>query len=152
MKFRATASQNSMFPVKVTPDSAYCDRSQPAFSSPTMFLNPARSTTTILLKSFGVAAGDIDGDGLCLQPPATRPCATVSAGKSGSPRSTAARFEHHASQKLTGQDLSGWVSLDDKDQIVEKGQADVLYRNNSDGKFTPLTFTDGIVLDETGKR
>lgn len=52
---------------------------------------------------------------------------------------------------LTGPDLTGWVSLDDNGQIVENGQADVLYRNDGHGKFTPLSFTDGTFLDENGQ-
>jgi hypothetical protein len=54
-------------------------------------------------------------------------------------------------RQLTGPDLTGWVSLDDKGQIVENGQADVLYRNNGGGKFTPSSFTDGTFLDANGK-
>ncbi len=54
-------------------------------------------------------------------------------------------------RQLTGPDLTGWVSLDEKGQIVENGQADVLYRNNGGGKFTPSSFTGGMFLDENGK-
>jgi hypothetical protein len=52
---------------------------------------------------------------------------------------------------LTGPDLTGWVALDEKGPIVENGQADVLYRNDGGGKFTPLTFTSGVFLDEQGQ-
>lgn len=52
---------------------------------------------------------------------------------------------------LTGPDLTGWVTLDEKGQIVENGQADVLYRNDGSGKFTPLSFTSGVFLDERGQ-
>lgn len=54
-------------------------------------------------------------------------------------------------RQLTGPDLAGWVTLDEKGQIVENGQADVLYRNNGGGKFTPTSFTDGTFLDENGQ-
>jgi len=52
---------------------------------------------------------------------------------------------------LTGPDLTGWVTLDEQGQIVENGQADVLYRNDGGGKFSPLSFSSGVFLDETGK-
>jgi len=51
---------------------------------------------------------------------------------------------------LTGPDLTGWVTLDEKGQIVENGQADVLYRNDGGGKFSPLSFTSRVFLDENG--
>ncbi len=50
---------------------------------------------------------------------------------------------------LTGPDLAGWVTLDEKGQIVENGQPDVLYRNDGGGKFSPLSFTSGVFLDES---
>ena len=54
-------------------------------------------------------------------------------------------------RQLIGPDLAGWVTLDEKGQIVENGQADVLYRNQGGGKFTPSSFTDGTFLDENGQ-
>jgi hypothetical protein len=51
---------------------------------------------------------------------------------------------------LTGP-REGWVTLDENGQIVENGQADVFYRNQGGGKFTPTTFTDGTFLDENGQ-
>jgi len=51
---------------------------------------------------------------------------------------------------LTGE-LAGWVTLDAKGNIVENGQADVLYRNDGHGKFTSASFTDGTFLDENGQ-
>jgi len=54
-------------------------------------------------------------------------------------------------QALTGPDLTGWVTLDEQGQIVENGQADVLYRNDGGGKFSPLSFTSGVFLDENGQ-
>jgi hypothetical protein len=52
---------------------------------------------------------------------------------------------------LVGPDLAGWVTLDEQGSIKENGQADVLYRNNGDGTFRKLSFTDGTFLDEEGK-
>src|SRR5437016_4205093 len=52
---------------------------------------------------------------------------------------------------LTGPERSGWVTLDEAGQIVENGQADVLYRNQGGGKFSPTSFTDGTFLDENGQ-
>jgi hypothetical protein len=52
---------------------------------------------------------------------------------------------------LVGPDLAGWVTLDEQGNIKENGQADVLYRNNRDGTFRKLSFTDGTFLDENGK-
>jgi hypothetical protein len=36
--------------------------------------------------------------------------------------------------------------------ILENGEADVLYRNDGAGKFTPISWTDGSFLDEDGQR
>ncbi|MBM3878774.1 MAG: hypothetical protein FJ387_03505 [Verrucomicrobia bacterium] len=52
---------------------------------------------------------------------------------------------------LTGPDLAGWVTLDDQGNITENGQADVLYRNEGNGRFAPVPFTGGQFLDEDGR-
>jgi hypothetical protein len=54
-------------------------------------------------------------------------------------------------RQLTGPDLAGWVTLNGKGQIEENGQADVLYRNQGGGKFSPSSFTAGTFLDENGQ-
>ena len=52
---------------------------------------------------------------------------------------------------LTGPDLAGWVTLDEQGELIENGQADILYRNDGGGKFSPLSFTSGVFLDEHGQ-
>ena len=53
-------------------------------------------------------------------------------------------------RELNGPELAGWLTLDEKGQITENGQPDVLYHNEGEGKFTPISFTNGMFLDENG--
>jgi hypothetical protein len=52
---------------------------------------------------------------------------------------------------LEGPDLAGWVTLDAEGNISENGQADILYRNEGELRFTPIPFTGGAYLDEAGR-
>ena len=59
-------------------------------------------------------------------------------------------------QKVNGRpvsepDLANRFELDPNGKILENGEADVLFRNDGAGKFTPISFTDGSFLDESGK-
>ncbi len=53
---------------------------------------------------------------------------------------------------VTEPDLAGRFSIDENGNILENGEADVLYRNEGGGRFSPLSFTQGVFLDEDGKR
>ncbi|HKS38407.1 MAG TPA: FG-GAP-like repeat-containing protein [Verrucomicrobiae bacterium] len=48
-------------------------------------------------------------------------------------------------------DLEGRYTLSDSGQITEHGEADVLFRNDGAGRFTPLSFTNGVFLDTEGR-
>ena len=52
---------------------------------------------------------------------------------------------------VTEPDLIGRFALSDNGKILEFGEVDVLLRNDGPGKFTPLSFTNGTFLDESGK-
>jgi hypothetical protein len=52
---------------------------------------------------------------------------------------------------LTGPELAGWVTLDDQGNIQENGQADRLYRNEGNARFTAVELHGGTFFDETGK-
>src|SRR2546426_84558 len=52
---------------------------------------------------------------------------------------------------VTEPDLVGRFALSEKGKILEFGEADVLLRNDGPGKFTPLSFTNGTFLDESGR-
>ena len=45
----------------------------------------------------------------------------------------------------------GFLHSDGQIEVVEKGEPDVFYRNKGNGKFTPVSWTDGTFLDESGK-
>jgi enediyne biosynthesis protein E4 len=51
---------------------------------------------------------------------------------------------------VTEPDLVGRYELSDTGKIVEHGEADVLFRNVGQGKFVPVSFTNGTFLDEDG--
>ncbi|HKS38549.1 MAG TPA: VCBS repeat-containing protein, partial [Verrucomicrobiae bacterium] len=48
-------------------------------------------------------------------------------------------------------DLVGRFTLAENGRIFEHGEADVLFRNDGRGVFTPLSFTDGVFVEENGK-
>src|SRR2546426_4866627 len=52
---------------------------------------------------------------------------------------------------VTEPDLVGRFALSENGKILEFGEPDVLLRNDGPGKFTPLSFTNGTFLDESGK-
>jgi hypothetical protein len=54
-------------------------------------------------------------------------------------------------RRVTEPDMEGRFSIGERGQIVENGEADVLYRNDGQGRYTPLSFTDGTFLDEAGR-
>ncbi|HEV8523243.1 MAG TPA: FG-GAP-like repeat-containing protein, partial [Terriglobales bacterium] len=51
-------------------------------------------------------------------------------------------------RRVTEPDLAGRFSVGERGRIVENGEADVLYRNDGQGRFTALSVTDGMFLDE----
>jgi enediyne biosynthesis protein E4 len=51
---------------------------------------------------------------------------------------------------VTSPDLVGRFSLDEGGAVVEHGEADVLYRNEQ-GKFLPVSWTNGTFVDEQGQ-
>jgi hypothetical protein len=52
---------------------------------------------------------------------------------------------------VTEPDLVGRMSIDEHGNIIENGEADVLYRNDGRGHFSPVSFVDGHFLDEEGR-
>ena len=48
-------------------------------------------------------------------------------------------------------DLIGRFTVGARGNLVENGEVDVLLRNAGQGRFTPVSFTDGSFLDENGK-
>src|SRR5205085_3738914 len=52
---------------------------------------------------------------------------------------------------VTDIDLTNRFTLDPNGKMLEHGEADVLFHNDGNCKFTPLSFTDGTFLDEDGK-
>ena len=46
----------------------------------------------------------------------------------------------------------GRFALKKNGKILENGQPDRLYLNDGQGRFTPVSFTDGAFLDEDGRR
>lgn len=54
-------------------------------------------------------------------------------------------------QPLQGPEWAGWLTFDEAGKLIENGQADVLYRNQGDGTFRAVSFTDGAFLDESGR-
>ena len=52
---------------------------------------------------------------------------------------------------VTDPELAGRFTVDQVSGIVEHGQPDALYRNDGQGKFTLVSWTDGSFLDEDGK-
>lgn len=48
-------------------------------------------------------------------------------------------------------DLEGRFVIGDNGKVIEKGEVDVLYRNDGAGRFTPVSFTQGAFLDEAGQ-
>ncbi|HSA03085.1 MAG TPA: VCBS repeat-containing protein, partial [Candidatus Paceibacterota bacterium] len=52
---------------------------------------------------------------------------------------------------VTEPDLVGRYTYEPNMGILENGEADVVYRNDGQGRFTPLSWTDGTFLDEDGK-
>lgn len=51
----------------------------------------------------------------------------------------------------TDPDLRGRFTVSASNTIIENGEADALYRNDGQGHFTPVSFTDGTFLDEAGR-
>jgi hypothetical protein len=54
-------------------------------------------------------------------------------------------------QPATDPDLANRFILGSNGTAREAGEADILYRNDGTGRFTPVSFTDGTFLDEDGK-
>ncbi len=52
---------------------------------------------------------------------------------------------------VTAPELVGRFTVDRVQGILENGEADVVYRNQGNARFTPLSWTDGTFLDEQGK-
>ncbi|MHB8521778.1 MAG: FG-GAP-like repeat-containing protein [Limisphaerales bacterium] len=52
---------------------------------------------------------------------------------------------------VTDPDLVGRFALFADGKLVENGGADALYRNDGQGRFTAVSFTDGAFLDEDGR-
>lgn len=50
----------------------------------------------------------------------------------------------------TDPDLLGRFTVSASNTIIENGEPDALYRNDGQGHFTPVSFTDGTFLDEGG--
>ena len=53
---------------------------------------------------------------------------------------------------VTDPDLVGRYSLDDNGNILEHGEADVLFLNDGSGHFKPVDWTDGTFTDQEGRR
>ena len=51
---------------------------------------------------------------------------------------------------VTEPDLVGRFSVV-PGRVIENGEADVVFRNDGAGRFTPISFSDGTFLDETGR-
>jgi enediyne biosynthesis protein E4 len=51
---------------------------------------------------------------------------------------------------VTAPDLAGRFTLHPEFGVLENGEADILFRNNGDGTFTRVNWTDGSFLDEDG--
>ena len=51
---------------------------------------------------------------------------------------------------VTEPDLVGRFTLGEAGNVLEHGEADVLYRNDGSGHFRPIPFTGGAFLDEEG--
>ncbi len=129
-----------------------------------LFLNDGHARFTETTRQAGLLGGtgatsmalaDIDGDGdLDLyvvnyrtttfrdEPPKRYSVATANG-----------KFELVAvdSRPLTASDLKGRFSVNRETGVLENGEADVLYRNDGHGHFTPVDWTDGTFLDEDGK-
>ena len=57
----------------------------------------------------------------------------------------------YKNRRVSEPDLEGRFAIGERGQIVENGEADVLFRNDGGGRFTALSFTDGTFLDEEGQ-
>ncbi len=105
--------------------------------------------------SSSLALADIDGDGfLDLYVANYR---TTTFRDEPNPKIKAAVTNGHYEilavngRPVTEPDLVGRYAVDPQMGILENGEADVVYRNNGQGKFEPLSWTDGHFLDEDGK-
>ena len=54
-------------------------------------------------------------------------------------------------QPVTSSDLEGRFTVNPVTGILENGEADRLYRNDGQGRFLPLSWTDGTFLGENGR-
>lgn len=129
-----------------------------------VFLNDGRGHFTEFTESAGTAApagstsaamADIDGDGdldlyvanyrasTLRDEPFTKFTISMVAGK---PIVTAVN-----GRPTTSSDLAGRFSVSAQGGIIEHGQPDVLFRNDGQGKFTAMSWTNGSFLDEDGK-
>src|SRR5439155_3199455 len=48
-------------------------------------------------------------------------------------------------------DLAGRFSFDNRGGVLENGEADILFRNVGNGRFVPVSWTNGTFLDENGE-
>lgn len=129
-----------------------------------LFLNDGKGHFTEATKEAGLASthgsmsmalADVDGDGdLDLYVANFRPNSTKDIPNTqfrvqyigGKPVIT-----HVNGQPADTPDMTNRFVLGASGTVLELGEADVLYRNDGKGKFTPVSFTDGTFLDEDGQ-
>ncbi|HTD66815.1 MAG TPA: VCBS repeat-containing protein, partial [Candidatus Limnocylindria bacterium] len=129
-----------------------------------IFLNDGRGRFADVTKSVGTAArtgstslamADVDGDGdldlyvtnyrtsSLRDEPFTKFTINIVNGK---PAVTAVN-----GKPATAPELLGRFTVNEEGAITEHGEPDVLFRNEGGGKFSPVSWTNGVFHDEDGK-